>query len=148
LGGSWFQASLGKKKFTRSHLNRKMLSMVVYACHPSYSEIHKSEGCGPCQPGQKVRSYLQNNQSKRGWRRGSSSRLLLSSNRSTAKKRKKNPIPLSSHSFSWALPPLPPTAEPAVHLLSIFIDLTFLDISCEWDNTVCVLSWRILSVTL
>jgi hypothetical protein len=40
-GGIQFQASPGKKKFTRPHLNRKKLILVVYTCHTRYGSKSK-----------------------------------------------------------------------------------------------------------
>jgi hypothetical protein len=40
IGGTWFQASPGKKIFIRYHLGGKK---VVPTCHPSYSRKHKIE---------------------------------------------------------------------------------------------------------
>jgi hypothetical protein len=54
-----------KKKFVRSHLKAKKLSMVAYACHPSYSGKSWSRRHDPGWPRQKVRPYLQNNQKKK-----------------------------------------------------------------------------------
>jgi hypothetical protein len=43
---------------------------------PAMARSIKQENYGPGSHGQKVRLYLQNNQSKTGWRRGSSTRML------------------------------------------------------------------------
>jgi hypothetical protein len=70
---------------------------------PAMIGKHKWENHSPSQPGQKARPYFQNNQSKKGWRNGSSGRALshrceaLSSNSSTVKK-KKNP---KTEVISW-----------------------------------------------
>jgi hypothetical protein len=61
LGGSWFQASLGKK-FSRLHLNGKRLDVVAGACHPSYSKKLNIGGSWSRPAWAKVRPYLQNNQ--------------------------------------------------------------------------------------
>jgi hypothetical protein len=50
--------------------------MVAHAYYSSYNGKHKIEkDHGPGQPGQKVRPYEQNNQSKTGWRHGSGGRV-------------------------------------------------------------------------
>jgi hypothetical protein len=48
--------------------------MVACASHLTTVRSRKQENRGPGQPGQKVRTYLQNNQSKKSWRHGSSGR--------------------------------------------------------------------------
>jgi hypothetical protein len=55
-------ASLGQK-FTGPHPNRKKLDVVVCVCLPSHGKQHKTGGS---QSREKGRSYLQNNQSKKG----------------------------------------------------------------------------------
>jgi hypothetical protein len=72
LEGLEFKASPGKKVCKTLQLNGKKLGMVAHTCHPSYSRKCKV-GCGPGQPGQKVRPYLQNNQSKKDRRHSSTS---------------------------------------------------------------------------
>jgi hypothetical protein len=49
------------QKFVKPHLNEKKLSTVACACHPSDGGKLKMEDQGAGQTGQKVRSYLQNN---------------------------------------------------------------------------------------
>jgi hypothetical protein len=68
--GLWLQASWSKK-FMRPHLNRKKLCKVVYTCHPGYGGKHKIGGSWSRW---KARPYFQNNQSKKDWNNGSSSR--------------------------------------------------------------------------
>jgi hypothetical protein len=69
--GDWdWEASLGKK-FMRSHLNQQ-LGVMSGACHPSEVRKPKIGGWQSRQTWTKVKPYLQNNQSKRGWRHGSS----------------------------------------------------------------------------
>jgi hypothetical protein len=62
------------QKFVRPYLSGKKLDMVPYPCHPWNSGKHKIGGHGTSQPGQRVRPYLQNNQSKQDWGHGSSYR--------------------------------------------------------------------------
>jgi hypothetical protein len=54
--------------FVRPHFNQ-CLGAVVGACHPSYEG--RTSRRIKAQTEQKVRHYLQNTQSKRGWRCGS-----------------------------------------------------------------------------
>jgi hypothetical protein len=66
-GGGWEDHRLRPvwaKMFMTLHLN---LDMRVHACLPSYTGKHKQEDQGPHQPRVKVRTYLKNNQHKKGW---------------------------------------------------------------------------------
>jgi hypothetical protein len=64
LGGSRFEASLGKK-FLRPHLN-KQLGIVVYTYHPSYmGSIHRRLSVQVEQE-KNVKPYFKNNKSKKG----------------------------------------------------------------------------------
>jgi hypothetical protein len=54
---------------------------VVGACHSSYAERHKQKDCGTGQPQHKVRPYLKDNYSKKGWWYGSSREHLSSKHR-------------------------------------------------------------------
>jgi hypothetical protein len=72
-----FQACQAKK-VARLHFNGKRVGVAVHACHPSYAGRLKIGGLCLGQSGQKVRSYLQNNQNKKGWRLSSSGEHLLS----------------------------------------------------------------------
>jgi hypothetical protein len=44
----------------------------AYFCHPGYSRKYKKETLGLGQPEEKMRSYLKNKQTKKGWKLGSS----------------------------------------------------------------------------
>jgi hypothetical protein len=63
-GGLKFQASSGKKVHETSSQWKK-LDVIMHACHPSNGRKCKIGNCSPGKPGQKVRPYLQNNQSKK-----------------------------------------------------------------------------------
>jgi hypothetical protein len=52
--------------------------MVAYTCHPATAVSLKYEDHGSGWSRQKVRPYLQNNQKRKDWRRGSSSRVPAS----------------------------------------------------------------------
>jgi hypothetical protein len=56
-------------------LSQLTAHMVACACHPNYIEGWDQEDHGPSWIGQKARPYLKNNQSKMGWKHGSSGRL-------------------------------------------------------------------------
>jgi hypothetical protein len=64
-----FQASQVKESFQDPHLKEKKL---MCACHPSYSRKHKIGGSSSRLAWQTGRTYLQNKQSKKGWRHDSS----------------------------------------------------------------------------
>jgi hypothetical protein len=68
----------------RPLISRKKLSVVVLICHPKDGRKPKIEDFSSEQPGKKTKSYLQNNQSKKGLRCSS---LALSSNPITKKKK-------------------------------------------------------------
>jgi hypothetical protein len=51
--------------------SQTMAGTVVYVGHPSYTGKHKWENHGLGQFRPKTRSYLKNNQSKKGWGYGS-----------------------------------------------------------------------------
>jgi hypothetical protein len=63
LGGSQFKTSLGKK-FIRTN---KKLGTVVCACHLSYMGSVNRRILAQPGLGIKVRPYLQNNKSSKGW---------------------------------------------------------------------------------
>jgi hypothetical protein len=74
-GRNWEDGGLRTARAKSSwdpHLNQ-WLGMMTHICHPSYCGKHKQEDHSLGQPGQKARPYLQNNQSKKGWGRASSS---------------------------------------------------------------------------
>jgi hypothetical protein len=50
--------------------------MVPHTCHPSFGRNHKTE-LWSSPTWQKPRHYLQNNQSKKDWRNGSSASTML-----------------------------------------------------------------------
>jgi hypothetical protein len=58
------------KKFSKTPSQ----SMKTRYCDPASAESLKEEDLGAFPPGQKMRSYLKSNQSKKDWRYGSSSR--------------------------------------------------------------------------
>jgi hypothetical protein len=58
----------GQRSLRDPFLNRRKLGTVGYGSHPSNNRKHKTGGSGARQTGQKMRPYLQNKQSKKGWR--------------------------------------------------------------------------------
>jgi hypothetical protein len=72
LEGLQFKDSPGKK-FVGAHFNRKGWMVVHTHFHRTVGSLRK-EGYSPGWPNQKERPYLKNNQSKKGWRHGSSHR--------------------------------------------------------------------------
>jgi hypothetical protein len=56
------------QKVHETLFQQKKLGVVVCAFHLSYRGKHKIGGLCPGPPGQKARPYLQNSQSKKGWR--------------------------------------------------------------------------------
>jgi hypothetical protein len=67
-------ASLDKVCETSNSAGKKQV-MVAHACHPSNGSLKWKDG-GVGRHGLKGRPFLQNNQSKQGWRYGASSREL------------------------------------------------------------------------
>jgi hypothetical protein len=66
----------GEKSLQDPHLNGQKLGLVVHTPHPSCNSKYKIGGSwSRLWPGQKEKPYLQNNQNKRDWRCGSSSRV-------------------------------------------------------------------------
>jgi hypothetical protein len=57
------QAMLAKKICETPHINEERLGLVARPYYPS-----NSGKCEDCDPGQKARPYLQNNQNQKGWR--------------------------------------------------------------------------------
>jgi hypothetical protein len=76
LGVSGFQARWGKKVCETPSQWIKSGCSSVYLSSPKHGKL-KIEALWsiPGQPGQKVRNYLQNNRSKKGWRHGLSGRM-------------------------------------------------------------------------
>jgi hypothetical protein len=62
-----FKTALGGKVH-KTPSQQKNLSVVAHACIPAMAGSIKQEVAVPSQHGQKVRLYLQNTESQRGWR--------------------------------------------------------------------------------
>jgi hypothetical protein len=78
LGGSWFQASLGKKwaESLEDPISTEIkLGVVAQTCHPSYGRNPKLGGSPSRVALLKGRPHLKNNHRKKGWSYGSSSRV-------------------------------------------------------------------------
>jgi hypothetical protein len=69
-GGSWFQATPGKKKFKRPTSTGKKLGVLACSYHPSKGRKHKIGGLQSKPAGTKRRPHLKHNQSKEGWKHG------------------------------------------------------------------------------
>jgi hypothetical protein len=86
-GGSWFQASWGKKQFMIPHLNGKKLGRVKGGVSSHPPKIGGSSFKLACA---KSETFSPTNQGKKGWRHDSINRVYLckalSSNPSIAKK--------------------------------------------------------------
>jgi hypothetical protein len=68
------QVQPGQKGFQDS-ISKEKLDVVVCACHPSYGEKPKVGGSRSKPVRAKSKTLSQNNQSKKGWRCGSSARV-------------------------------------------------------------------------